>query len=172
VGIRSQVVPGHELKLPTYTLRRNILNRDDKKNITSLVKSIYHPSIVERKIKARFWSIWLEGPSKGEATIEAAADLLGEPSLLRKADDPAFLVWFLNRFEDVEKLRYLAQMGLDVVEDILVSSEAKVADKLKAVALVNDLVKASAPKTEVVFADADLNTMDDEQLEALIKRLR
>lgn len=147
-------------------------SRDDKKNISALMRSIYQPSLTERKIKARFWSLWLEGPSRGEATMEAAAEILGEPSLTRKAENPAFQVWFLNRFEAVEKMRYLAQLGLEVVEDILVSPEEKTSDKLKAVSLINDLVKATAPKQEAVYADESINKMSDEQLEALIKRLQ
>lgn len=148
------------------------MNNKDKDNITSLVKSIYRPSNVERQLKARFWTMWLEGPSKGTASIEAAADIIGEPSLLRKAQNPAFVAWFLNRFEAAERLRYLAQLSLEVVEDILTSPEERTPDRLKAVSLVNDLVKATAPKTEVKFADDQINTMDSAELEALIKRLQ
>ena len=148
------------------------MNNKDKDNITSLVKSIYRPSNVERQLKARFWIMWLEGPSKGTASIEAAADITNEPSLLRKAENPAFQAWFLNRFEAAERLSYLAQLSLEVVEDILISPEERTSDKLKAVALVNDLVKATAPKTEVKYADDHINTMDAAELEALIKRLQ
>lgn len=148
------------------------MNKKDMENITSIVKSIYHPSTTERKLKARFWTYWMEGPSKGEATIEAVAEVLNEPSILRKAENPAFAAWFLNRFEAAEKLHYLAQVGLDVVEEILLSSTERTSDKLKAISEINGLVKAMTPKQEVRFADEQINSMDAEQLEALIKRLQ
>jgi hypothetical protein len=148
------------------------MNSKDKENISSIVKSVYHPSTIERKLKSRFWTYWLEGPSKGTPTIEDVHSLLQEPALERKAENPAFVSWFLNRFEAVEKVRYLAQLGLEVVEEILTSAGERTSDKLKAVALINDLVKATAPKQEVKYADEQINSMSEDQLEDLIKRLK
>ena len=79
------------------------MNKEDRDNISSLVKSVYRPSTIERQLKARFWTYWLEGPSKGTPSIDQVIEFLGEPAIERKAQNPAFTNWFLNRFEAVEK---------------------------------------------------------------------
>ena len=144
------------------------MNREDSKAILSLVKSVYKPSITERKIKAAYWQIVSEGPSR-KHSIEAAAELLGEPSLLSKAQNAAFVNWFFNEKELAERLKSLAGLALDVVEEILVDQDGRNADRLKAVALVNDLVKATAPKVETKFADKFINDMSEDDIQKFLE---
>ena len=144
------------------------MNRDDQKAIINVVKSIYHPSLKERKIKAAYWQLCKEGPSR-KHTIKEAAELMGEPGLVVKADNAGFVQWFFNEQEFTQRLHYLANLGLDVVEDILIHSDRD-SDRLKAVSLVNDLVKAASKvEDEGNTGDAMLDEMSDEELDKYIE---
>lgn len=146
------------------------MNREDSRAIINVVKSIYYPSVRERKLKAAYWQICREGPSRSH-TIENIAELLGEPDLLKKADDQAFIAWFTNEREFQQQLHYLAGLSMGVIEDVLLDGDARPSDRLKAVALVNDLVKASA-KVEDTTGTGDklIDSMSDEELDKFIEQ--
>ena len=55
------------------------------------------------------------------------------------------------------------------MEEILVDQDGRNADRLKAVALVNDLVKATAPKVETKFADKFINDMSEDDIQKFLE---
>jgi len=143
------------------------MNSSDSDNITSLIKSIYHPSIPERKLKAKFWVIWNDGISKGVPTKEDIIDVLNEKSLKPKLDDGAFVAWFLNEYEAAQQLAYLSQLSLEILEDMMMVAE-KDSDRLKAISLVLDLVKATK-KEEDTKKLPGFDDMDEAELDKYIE---
>ena len=72
----------------------------------------------------------------------------------------------------IEQLHYLSSLTLSMLEDVILDSDAKVGERLKAGSLVMDMVKATAPAKAEKFADEALEGMNDEELDAYIKKLR
>jgi hypothetical protein len=145
------------------------MNREDQRNISTLLSQVYSPSVPERKLKARFWTAWTDGPSKGDPTTEDAIRLVGKAE---KFADPAFADWFLNKKEMLETLHFLQSLTMDMLTEGLLDPDLKFSEKMKAAAMVWDMVKATAPKQEVQYADKLLAEKTDEELEAEIKRLQ
>lgn len=144
------------------------MNRTDQDNITSLMSQVYTPSVPEKKLKARFWRIWNEGVSKGIPLIEDAMRITGKPE---KFKDPAFAEWFLNKHEMLEQLHFAQSLVMDMLVEGIQDPELRFSDKLKAAAMVWDMTKAHAPKQEVVYADAELAQLSDDELEKKIAKL-
>ena len=144
------------------------MNRTDQDNITSLMSQVYTPSVPEKKLKARFWSTWTDGPSKGDPTAEDAVRIVGKPE---KFSNPVFVDWFLNTREMVETLHFAQSLVMDMLVEGIQDPELRFSDKLKAAAMVWDMTKAHAPKAEVVYADAELAQLSDDELEKKMAKL-
>lgn len=130
---------------------------------------MYHPSSTERKLKARFWTVWNDGITKGTPTIEDYFRITGDKE--SKASDGGFVAWVLNAKEAAEMLHYLGHLNLQLAEEMLVDEDVKTGDKIKVMSLVNDLIKSTAPKAQKEFADKQLADMTPEQLKAFIAKL-
>ena len=139
--------------------------------MTSLVRSLYQPSTVERKVKAQFWTVWSDGPTKAEPTFDDYIRVTGDANLAHRASDGSFVAWALNKREAAEKLNYLGHLVLDLAEEILTDDGEKTSEKIKVMGLVNDLIKATAPSKKSELADRHLASMSAEQLDAYIKSL-
>jgi len=136
-------------------------------DITQIMQDIHHPTAPERRLKARFWVMWNDGPSKGIPTAEDVLDLVGTASLSTKVNNGAFLSWFLNDYEAAEQLAYLSQVSLGVLEDIIVNEGEKTSDRLKAISSVLDLVKATKKEDKDQDSDPFAN-MSEEEIDKFI----
>ena len=143
------------------------MNRDEQRGMVSIMKSVYYPSVNERKQKARFWRLWNDGPTKGEPTVAAIEETLEET--LSKKSDPAYLAWLLNTKEVVEQINTAYGVIMERILDMAVDPETKNGDLLKAASVLGDMIKYSAPKQEVKYADAAIAGMSEEELDKLLE---
>jgi len=138
-------------------------------NLTQILEDIYKPTVPERKLKAKFWVAWNDGPSKGTPTAESILEVLSESSVRKKVENGAFVAWFLNSFEAAEQLHYLLQTSMAYLEEVLTSPEEKTSDRLKAVDKVLDLSKVTGvSKAPERFKDEEIEGMSDEEVDQLI----
>ena len=95
-------------------------------------------------------------------------------------ESPGFLAWLLDKDHQRHRIGALFDMGLDVLEDIIVSDyEAKILtakDKLNAISLLSQLADKMPAKNKVVtFLDKNVGDMTeaevDKQLAAAKKKL-
>jgi len=143
------------------------MNRDEQRGMVSIMKSVYYPSVNERKQKARFWRLWNDGPTKGEPTIAAVEDILDES--LKKKTDPAFVAWILNAQEAVEQVNAAYGVVMERILDMAMDPETKNGDILKAASVLGDMIKYNAPKQETKYLDAGIADMSEEELDKLLE---
>ena len=141
--------------------------REVNRAMVSMARSIYVPTVNERKIKSRLHRVYSDGMSKGALTVELAEQLLGFE--LEKKDDPAFLAFLFNTKEMAEQVVTASGMIMDEIIVRIQDPDIKIGDLLKAASVVNDMLKVLTPKVESKTLDASLNQMSDEQIDALIE---
>lgn len=106
---------------------------------------VYVPSTVERKLKAKFWAkaqdnplMSLDGSSVTLALVKQTAG--GGTTLDGCWKKPGFKDWFLNPDDGRAKLEYLFDLGLDAMEELLLSPDPKTsAAKVNALKLLSEL---------------------------------
>jgi hypothetical protein len=145
--------------------------RETGDTLLSLVDEVFKPTKKQREVKAAFWHSWKQGPSSGTPTLAAAIQITGCQALETWAKSPKFNEYFFNDQEHGQRLEALFDRGLDVLEEIMLSSD-RAADRLKAFEYIAKLSdKISKPEKEVKYIDKDVQSMDSQELEALIKKM-
>ncbi len=140
------------------------------KTLETVAEELFKPSVPQRKVKAAFWASWKEGPSKGKPTISAAIEVTRCSTLENWAQEAGFREWFFNDQDHLQRLEYLFDMGLDMLEEIMETGD-KAADKLKAFEYVAKLAqKLNKPETVIKYMDKGVQDMDIEELDAFIKK--
>jgi len=164
---------------PLWSFNRgDNMNKDDIKNISSAISSkIYTPSNVEVRMKTSFWAKWTNHPSyiAGDipASVSMIVNVLGNSTIEKYWSKEGFREWFLNSDEYIQRVEYLANRALDVVEGVLAGGEGiKASDQLKAASMMMEAAgKLNKKKAEVRYLDASLDKMDAKELEAYISKL-
>lgn len=133
----------------------------------------FAPTDSHRKIKARFWAMYSEAPAHAlPVTLEYAIRLTGDLRLEKHWEVPGFRQWLLNDKESDEKLAYLYFLSLDALEDILLSTDPKMASaRVNAVRLAAELGNRMPTKSsEVKFLDGDVGRMGKAQLKEFVAK--
>jgi len=140
------------------------------KTLEAIADDVFIPKARQRRIKAKFWASWREGPSKGEPTLSAAIEVTKCSTIETWAQEPGFTNWFMNDQDHQQRLEYLFDMGLDMLEDTMQTAE-KAADRLKAFEYVAKLAhKLTKQETEIKYLDKEIQTMSEAEIEKLIKK--
>lgn len=106
---------------------------------------IYVPTSAERKLKAKFWAKAAENPlvqiSGNHVTLALVKQYSGGGSSLETSWKKAgFQSWFMNPDEGRAKLEYLFDLGLDSMEELLLSPDPKTSSaKVNALKLIAEL---------------------------------
>lgn len=106
---------------------------------------IYVPTTAERKLKAKFWAKASENPlvqvTGSHVTLSLVKQYSGGGSSLDNSWKKAgFQSWFMNPEEGRAKLEYLFDLGLDSMEDLLLSTDPKTSSaKVNALKLIAEL---------------------------------
>ena len=106
---------------------------------------IYVPTPAERKLKAKFWTRAAENPlvslSGSAVTLTSVKQMTGGGAQLEAAwKKPGFQTWFTNPDDGRAKLEYLFDLGLDSLEELLMSPDPKTSSaKVNALKLLAEL---------------------------------
>lgn len=139
--------------------------------LESIMDEVFIPNARQRRVKASFWASWNAGPSKGKPTLAAAIEITKCPAIETWAKNPKFKEYFFNDQDHAQRLEYLFDLGLDTLEEVMTTAE-KASDRLKAVETVAKLAqKLGRPEAEVKYLDKDVQSMDLNELENVIKKL-
>lgn len=139
--------------------------------LESVVDDIFTPTKRQREVKAQFWTSWKMGPTKGDPSMTAIIHETGCNAIETWWKNPAFQRWFLNERDTMQRLEYLFDLGIDVLEEVITSAE-KASDRLKGIEMIAKLTqKLGKPEAEVKYLDGDVQGMDEKQLEEYIKKL-
>ena len=141
----------------------------------AIVDITFLPSPEQRKIKAAFWASYSEHPmaDKEVVTLAVAQQMVSDNRLKRWWAVPGFTDWFSNRDEFRQRLEYLANLGLDTIEEILLDPDANANARMNAAKLMLEAASKMPNKwNQEKFLDAHIQKMDARELEAwLTKRL-
>ena len=143
------------------------MNREVTRGLVSIVRSIYQPSVDERKIKSRLHRLYSEGATKSKLTIEMAEAMLGVE--LTKKDDPAFCAWLFNTKEVAETTITAHSLIMSKVLEKVSEEDVTLSDLLKAGTMMNDAMKILMPKVVQETADKQINDMSPKELAEYIK---
>lgn len=106
---------------------------------------VYVPSTIERKLKAKFWAKAQDNPllnlSGNTVSLAQIKQTAGGGSALDSCwKKPGFQDWFMNPDDGRAKLEYLFDLGLDAMEELLLSPDPKTsAAKVNALKLLSEL---------------------------------
>lgn len=106
---------------------------------------IYVPTTAERKLKAKFWAKAAENPlvqiTGSHVTLALVKQYSGGGNTLDGSwKKPGFQAWFMNPDEGRAKLEYLFDLGLDSMEELLLSPDPKTSSaKVNALKLIAEL---------------------------------
>lgn len=134
----------------------------------------YLPSPQERRAKSAFWARFAENPLCEPSAISAslAARFAGENRVLKWWSEPGFSDWFRNQDEFRQRIEYLAHLGLDTLEQILIDPNPKSASaRVNAVKLLMEVAKKMPPRNQTAkYMDEAIAAMTREQLQEFIKK--
>ncbi len=106
---------------------------------------IYVPTVQERKLKAKFWSKAGENPlmpiAGSNISLANIKQMTGNNQSLDAAwKKPGFQNWFMNADDGRAKMEYLFDLGLDAIEELLMSPDPKTSSaKVNALKLLAEL---------------------------------
>jgi hypothetical protein len=133
----------------------------------------FNPSDAQRHARARMWSRFRDDPTFEPARLSALelARRLDIPSVEKWMADPAFSQWFFNRESWKEKAELAFDITMDRIIEKLHDPEISLKE-LTALKRELSVVLDRVPKKlkETKFLDADVNRMDRDQLEEVVKK--
>lgn len=145
-----------------------------KAGIQQLVEiADFQPTDSQRKLKAKFWALYADAPHIQEKpSLEYSIRLTGDLRLEKYWQQPGFKEWLLNDKESAEKLSYLYFLALDGLEELLLSTDPKMASaRVQAIRLVAELGDRMPGKAaEGRFLDSDIGRMDRRQLKEFVAK--
>lgn len=136
------------------------------------------PVPAHRIVKSAFWASLAENPIidplHDKITLALALRITGDARLNRWWSLPGFQEWFSNKDEFRQRVEYLANLALDVAEEILLDRDAHPNARVNMTKLVieaaNKLPARTSAKDDSKYLDAKVATMSREQLEEFIKK--
>jgi len=136
----------------------------------SLAEDVFKPTVEQRKIKQKFWYSWKQGPSKGEITIAQVINITECRAVETWARVPGFKEWLINDQEHGQRLEYLFDLGLDALEQLIMTGE-RAGDRLKAIELVAKLSqKIGRPEAQIKYMDEDVQSMTEKQVDEYLAK--
>lgn len=140
----------------------------------------FSPSRTQSIAKTRFWNRFNE--EAGFLDLESLSRddvvrLAGTKQVTGWLKDQGFARWFFEKDSLVHRIQSLKETAVDVLEEVLLRDyEDRVLtakDKLKAVDLLLQVTGSYPSRTkEIVFADARINAMSDEEVEKELEATR
>lgn len=133
----------------------------------------FAPLDAHRKLKARFWSLYAADPAvdPGSISLDYAVQLTGDHRLTRYWAVSGFRQWFTNDKENEERLAYLYHLALDGLEDILLSTDPKMASaRVNAIRLVAELGNRMPKDKAAIHKEHEFERMTVPQLKEFISR--
>lgn len=145
----------------------------DVKEVKKAIEQLeFQPNDQQRKLKARFWSLYSADPyiEPKLLNLEHVLEFTKDHRAERWWAVPGFKIWFLNDKEHEERLAYLYHLALDSLEEILLSDDPKMSSaRVNAIRLVAELGnKMPSKSTGKEFSDKQINDMSKQQLEEFI----
>lgn len=144
---------------------------EQKKLEVVLSDLVFLPTPMQRRVKAKFWTRFSESPmTDGSVDLPMIQRFVTDKRLQYWWQEPGFKEWFRNEEEFKERVEYLANMALDVLEEVMSNGDARESSRIAAAKLMMDL-GSKIPKENVVqFADANINSMNEEQLREFLSK--
>jgi hypothetical protein len=143
-------------------------------DLDKLEKLVFAPTDDQRQVKAAFWAKVQDKPHVNveELTLTAALYEVPDSRLREWWHLDGFKDWFTNKDEVRQRMEYLIALGLDAVEDILLTRDPKiVGSQVKALELLCRLTnKEPAKVKEIKLIDKEVQDMSEAELEEFIKK--
>ena len=134
----------------------------------------YIPNNEQRRTKSAFWSRFMDNPicDPSQITLAIALKFVSHSALERWWKQPGFQDWFKNKEEFRERIEHLVHLGMDALEQILMSDDPKSASaKVNAVKLLMEIGRKMPPKQQAEkFLDQSIASMGKQELEEYIKK--
>lgn len=134
----------------------------------------FQPTDAHKRAKAAFWSHFFSTGAlpPEQVNLALAAEISGFSVEIQEWwSIDGFQEWFSNGEEFRQRVEYLSNAALDVLQEILHDGGAKVSDKLQAAKMVLEVAAKfpkSSPKEQ--FADEAIAEMSAKELEEFISR--
>lgn len=130
------------------------------------------PTVQQKQAKSAFWSHFFSTGEVAPSPIDPALAAVqsGHNEILQWwYEVPGFPEWFSNGEEFRQRVEYVSNLALDVLEAVLQDRDARQSDRLQAAKMALE-VAAKFPKTQgkEQFADEKIGQMDKKQLEEFI----
>ena len=137
---------------------------------------VFIPVPSHRRVKSAFWASINENPILDPASdgisLSMALQITGDTRLNKWWHLPGFVEWFVNKDEFRQRVEYLANLALDVAEEILLDRDSNPNARVNMTKLVievaNKLPKNN--KDDSKFLDARIASMSKEELEDFIRK--
>ena len=150
------------------------MQKSTEKAINAAIADItFLPNPEHRKVKAAFWASYADNPlaDSGQITLALAQQITSENRLKRWWSIPGFSDWFSNKDEFRQRLEYLANLGLDTIEEILLDPEANANARMNAAKLMLEAASKMPNKwNQEKFLDEQIQKMGARELEAWLKK--
>lgn len=134
----------------------------------------FQPTDAHRRAKSAFWAHYFSTGSlpPTDINLATAAELSGFSTELQEWwPIEGFQEWFSNGEEFRQRVEYLSNAALDVLQEILYDRAARTSDKLQAAKMALEIAAKfpkSTPKEQ--FADEAIGEMTAKELEEFISR--
>lgn len=132
----------------------------------------YIPNPEQRKVKAAFWTRFMENPFCEPKDIQKGDiyQLTSDNRLDRWWSQPGFKEWFRNQEEFRERVEALAMSVLDRLAVILASDDPKMSNaQVQASKLLLEVARKMPPKYQQdKYVDEKIGKMDKKELEAFV----
>lgn len=143
------------------------------KELESLLSEVtFTPTVEHRRVKSAFWASVEDNPMYNDhlaITAAQVAYVTGNGNISKWWSEEGFPAWFLNTEEFKQKRRYIANLALDRLADILQNPDTKESSMVAAIKLAMELDDQMPNKKEVKYADAAIGNMNEKQLEEFLK---
>jgi len=148
------------------------LEESPQGQVTKLAdKVIFEPTSSQAKVKARFWTRFRPGPlTAGRLTMDKVLEVTNSAGIRKWWHEPGFVEWFMNKEEERERLKYLFNKGLDMVERIIDDPDANANAKANLFKMLAEMNGHLGKKPVEKFADEEVAKMSEDQLAAFIEK--
>ena len=134
--------------------------------------TLFMPTPEQKKVKARFWIAYRDNPimELDQLSLQDVTILCQDARVQKWWNIPGFASWFRNHLESREKLEYLFDLSLDVLQEILLDPEPKTAGaKVNAVKLIGELASKFPKQTaKPVVLDQEIGQLSEDELRKLV----
>lgn len=156
--------------------------KDDKGKPVSLTNKlravvaevIFTPTDTQLLVKSKFWRRMKENPMHDANRVSAATveQITGSSQVRHWWSDKSFKEWFLDKDYVQHGLQGLAEMGIQVMMDILMDPKQPAAAKANILKMVYEFADyRPAIKKQIKWADAEIANMEPDEVDKRIKEM-